>query len=287
MARCRNLIARDIEEILKLLHTTCPEVRELDITGCSDQVILRALSVRALSTLGASPMHVHERLMEPAPALAGREWPLLFRPPSPPRLPPEPHPAQRGAPVRMLSNTHEALSGLEAGLRGSLLGPGVAARTGGEGSSDVVLSVLGGSGGVKENAEADGELAKHGHWYYYPPCDYGARRPRRLQNIRALSISGDATAVDFDSVASCLLAKPPQLIPKPKASDDPFQARHVRLQTEGMSAVDVVKQGPGYGPSVLAVHDAVVDGAVLEALAKVLKVNALSHFSCRYRLVIQ
>jgi hypothetical protein len=64
MSRCRNLIARDIEEILKLLHTTCPEVRELDITGCSDQVILRALSVRALSTLGASPLHVHERLME-------------------------------------------------------------------------------------------------------------------------------------------------------------------------------------------------------------------------------
>jgi len=66
--------------------------------------------------LGASPLHVHERLMElgRAPALAGREWPLLFRPPSPPRLPPEPHPAQRGAPVRMLSNTHEALSGLES-----------------------------------------------------------------------------------------------------------------------------------------------------------------------------
>jgi hypothetical protein len=217
----------------------------------------------------------------PAPALVGREWPLLFRPPSPPGLPPEPHPGQRGAPVRLLGK-HEALSELEAGLRGSLLGPGVTARTGDDGSSDVVLRVLGGSGGVKENAEADGELAKHGHWYYYPPCDYGARRPRRLQNIRALSISGDATAVDFDSVASCLLAKPPQLIPKPKASDDPFQARHVRLQTEGMSAVDVVKQGPGYGPSVLAVHDAVVDGAVLEALAKVLKVNAFSLFSCRY-----
>jgi len=38
----------------------------------------------------------------------------------------------------------------------------------------------------------------------------------------------------------------------------------------------LVKQGPGYGPSVLAVHDAVIDGAVLEALAKVLKVNAFS-----------
>jgi hypothetical protein len=64
MAICRELSARDIEEILKLLHATCPEVREVDITGCHDPVILRALSVRALSTLGASPLHVHECLME-------------------------------------------------------------------------------------------------------------------------------------------------------------------------------------------------------------------------------
>jgi hypothetical protein len=241
--------------------------------ACKDLYEHKAAQLRETNDLrkrrfALPPVHEEDgsRVVEgraPAPSLAGREWPLLFRPPSPPGLPPEPHPGQRGAPVRLLGNTHEALSLLEA-------------RTGGEGSSDVVLSVLGGSGGVKENAEADGELAKHGHWYHYPPCDYGARRPRRLQNIRVLSISGDATAVDFDSVASCLLAKPPQLIPKPKASDDPFQARHVRLQTEGMSAVDLVKQGPGYGPSVLAVHDAVIDGAVLEALAKVLKVNAFS-----------
>jgi hypothetical protein len=64
MALCRVLSVRDIEEIRKLLHATCPGVREVDITGCSDQVILRALSVRALSTLGASPLHVHARLME-------------------------------------------------------------------------------------------------------------------------------------------------------------------------------------------------------------------------------
>jgi hypothetical protein len=64
------LSVRDIEEILKLLHATCPGVREVDITGCSDQVILRALSVCALSTLGASPLHVHARLMELAAGTA-------------------------------------------------------------------------------------------------------------------------------------------------------------------------------------------------------------------------
>jgi hypothetical protein len=59
---CRKLMAHDMEEILKLLDATCPGVREVDVTGCSDQVILRALSVRALSTLGAS-LDVHTRLM--------------------------------------------------------------------------------------------------------------------------------------------------------------------------------------------------------------------------------
>ena len=72
LALCRELSARDIEEILKLLHATCPGVREVDITGCSDEAILRALAVCAMSTLGdsplgASPLRVHECLM----ALAG------------------------------------------------------------------------------------------------------------------------------------------------------------------------------------------------------------------------
>ena len=33
LVRCRELSARDIEEILKLLHATCPGVREVVITG--------------------------------------------------------------------------------------------------------------------------------------------------------------------------------------------------------------------------------------------------------------
>ena len=70
LALCRKLSARDVEEILKLLDATCPGVREVDITGCSDEVILRALAVRALSTLGASPLHMHARLLELAAGTA-------------------------------------------------------------------------------------------------------------------------------------------------------------------------------------------------------------------------
>ena len=39
MALCRELSACDIEEILKLLDATCPGVREVGITGCSDEVM--------------------------------------------------------------------------------------------------------------------------------------------------------------------------------------------------------------------------------------------------------
>ena len=70
LALCRKLSARDVEEILKLLDATCPGVREVDITGCSDEVMLRALAVRALSTLGASPLLVHARLLELAAGTA-------------------------------------------------------------------------------------------------------------------------------------------------------------------------------------------------------------------------
>ena len=70
LALCRKLSARDVEEILKLLDATCPGVREVDITGCSDEVILRALAVCALSTLGASPLHMHARLLELAAGTA-------------------------------------------------------------------------------------------------------------------------------------------------------------------------------------------------------------------------
>jgi ankyrin repeat protein len=92
MRHCRKLIASAIEEILHRLHATCPAVNEVDITGCSDQVVLRALSVRAVTTFGASASDVFAQLMMlaegnarcPLPAflnaLQDREPRLVFDP---------------------------------------------------------------------------------------------------------------------------------------------------------------------------------------------------------------
>ena len=76
MRQCRKLIPSAIEEILHRLHATCPAVIEVDITGCSDQVVLRALSVRALSTFGASALDVHAQLMVLAEGLGSARCPL-------------------------------------------------------------------------------------------------------------------------------------------------------------------------------------------------------------------
>ena len=49
MRQCRNLIPGDIEEILHRLHATCLAVMEVDVTGCRDDVVLRALAVRTIA----------------------------------------------------------------------------------------------------------------------------------------------------------------------------------------------------------------------------------------------
>ena len=63
MRQCRNLIPGDIEEILHRLHATCLAVMEVDVTGCRDDVVLRALSVRTISMFGGSPLDVRAQLM--------------------------------------------------------------------------------------------------------------------------------------------------------------------------------------------------------------------------------
>ena len=63
MRQCRNLIPGDIEEILHRLHATCLAVMEVDVTGCRDDVVLRALSVRTISMFGGSPLNVRAQLM--------------------------------------------------------------------------------------------------------------------------------------------------------------------------------------------------------------------------------
>jgi hypothetical protein len=63
MRQCRNLIPSDIEEILHRLHATCLAVMEVDVTGCRDDVVLRALAVRTISMFGGSPLDVRAQLM--------------------------------------------------------------------------------------------------------------------------------------------------------------------------------------------------------------------------------
>ena len=72
---CRKLIASAMEEILDRLHATCPEVIEVDITGCSDQAVLRALSVRARSMFGDVQTQLHLIARAQAPLIALAEVP--------------------------------------------------------------------------------------------------------------------------------------------------------------------------------------------------------------------
>ena len=70
LRQCRNLIPGDIEEILHRLQATCLAVMEVDVTGCRDDVILRALSVRTISMVGGSPFDVPAQLKGLAPGSA-------------------------------------------------------------------------------------------------------------------------------------------------------------------------------------------------------------------------
>jgi len=70
LRQCRNLIPGDIEEILHRLQATCLAVMEVDVTGCRDDVILRALSVRTISMVGGSPLDVPAQLKGLAPGSA-------------------------------------------------------------------------------------------------------------------------------------------------------------------------------------------------------------------------
>jgi hypothetical protein len=172
-------------------------------------------------------------------------------------------------------------------------------------AQEVVLEALRGRGG-EHNKNAQGELARHGHWYKYEFSDYEidnlidrkpALRPKRMQNIKAIYITGDATTVDLASLASCLLAKPPRLMDKPKAlppellAEEIFRkgASDIHAQTcgdkdeavpEAWSASDFLSNGPGYGPYTLFLHNAVVDAKMLEALANVLRSNPLVDGMC-------
>ena len=53
LARCRQLGAADVEQILACVAATCPRVADIDVTGCNTRAVIRAVAVRARDTLAA------------------------------------------------------------------------------------------------------------------------------------------------------------------------------------------------------------------------------------------
>jgi len=214
------------------------------------------------------------------PALAGRDVPMVFRAPSPVQMPPVPPGA--GPAVQTISRT--AIGELPVDLHACLLHAGQpnhrastsqkTAQTSVKNNADVVLRVLGGEWN-EANMELEGQLSRHGFWYHYPPFEYGARRPHRRQDVKALYISGDTSAVDFAAVTACLVTKPPKLMAKVRSSVRIFGASAAPAPQPppgAMTALDVIHGGPGYGPYTLLFHETVVEGKTLEILAQVLTV---------------
>ena len=78
LRQCRNLIPGDIEEILHRLQATCLAVMEVDVTGCRDDVILRALSVRTISMVGGSPLDVRAQLPTVLSPPSSMPWSLYL-----------------------------------------------------------------------------------------------------------------------------------------------------------------------------------------------------------------
>ena len=63
LAHCRRLNAADVEQILACVAATCPCVAEIDLTGCRDRSVLRAVAVRARDALAAtSPLDLYVHL---------------------------------------------------------------------------------------------------------------------------------------------------------------------------------------------------------------------------------
>ena len=52
LSGCRNISASGIEEILHMIET-CSNIKEVDVTACSSETVLRAVATRARAALGA------------------------------------------------------------------------------------------------------------------------------------------------------------------------------------------------------------------------------------------
>jgi len=53
---CHNISAGGMEDILQYISETCFGVREIDVTACSNETVLRAMATRARAALGPSAL---------------------------------------------------------------------------------------------------------------------------------------------------------------------------------------------------------------------------------------
>ena len=74
LRRCSKIRVTDVEEILRYVRVSCRNVHTVDITGCDDQVCLRAVAICAQLVFAvASP---RERQLSNAQGAAGGRFPL-------------------------------------------------------------------------------------------------------------------------------------------------------------------------------------------------------------------
>jgi hypothetical protein len=52
LSGCRNISPGGIEDILQHISETCPGVKEVDVTACSNETVLRVVATRAQAALG-------------------------------------------------------------------------------------------------------------------------------------------------------------------------------------------------------------------------------------------
>ena len=63
LANCRGISGAEAEEILDRLAATCPKVEQMDVTGCTLEVVIRAFAVRTRHVLSAaSPLELYGRI---------------------------------------------------------------------------------------------------------------------------------------------------------------------------------------------------------------------------------
>ena len=63
LANCQGISGAEAEEILDRLAATCPKVEQMDVTGCTLEVVIRAFAVRTRHALSAaSPLELYARI---------------------------------------------------------------------------------------------------------------------------------------------------------------------------------------------------------------------------------